>query len=161
MSKERTLVLVKPHAVVNGWENQIEYCYTDTGLSIVEKYNLTMTSEQASEFYAEHKGKSFFPGLIQSMSSGACRALIVEGENAIARVRTLNGATDPAKAGIETIRGGKFKGPGGPENTVHGSANADDARREISLVQKWARTITGKLEAFAETGTEGFFMDDI
>lgn len=157
MSVEQTLVLVKPHAVIKGWEDDIEKCYTDTGLEIIERYDLAMTPEQAGVFYAEHTGKPFFAGLIKSMSSGKCRALVIEGEGAIARVRARNGATDPAKAGAETIRGGKFKGAGGPENTVHGSANAEDAEREIFFVRQYGKKrLQGELEAFAETGTEGF-----
>lgn len=151
--KEQTVVLIKPDAVLSGWTNNIIKRYTGIGLHIIEQHQFTMTREQVAEFYAEHKGELFFTPLLLGMSSGEMVALILEGEDAIARVRELNGATDPRKAEPGTIRA-DFRSGGGVFNTVHGSANTDDAQREISLIRGWVAGLPRKIKGRLQLETE-------
>tara|TARA_B100000508_G_scaffold24977_1_gene18051 strand:- start:743 stop:1159 length:417 start_codon:yes stop_codon:yes gene_type:complete len=128
-----TLALIKPHAVQAGWTADIVNRYKSAGLKVCGTNPFTFSRAQAESFYVEHKGKPFFPGLIDAMCEGQTVAIILEGEDAVARVRDLNGATNPAKAKSGTIRA-DFKGEGGPYNTVHGSDSPEAAFREITLV---------------------------
>jgi len=133
---QRTLVLIKPDAVYNDWIPGIIKRYCDTGLAVVKQADLTLSRKQVKELYAEHEGKPFMVGLLLGMSSGPSYALILEGEDAIAQVRRLNGATDPYKAEAGTIRR-DFLSAGGVFNTVHASATEEDANREIGLILSW------------------------
>jgi nucleoside-diphosphate kinase len=85
----------------------------------------------ASEHYAEHKGKPFYPGLVSFITSGPVLALAVRGENAITGVRALMGATNPADALPGTIRGDLATELS--ENVVHGSDSRASAKRELAL----------------------------
>jgi nucleoside-diphosphate kinase len=138
MPIERTLVLVKPHAVFNGLAARIAERYAAAGFTVVDSFYFPISTDRARAFYVEHAGKFFFEDLVLAMSSHIAMAIILEGEDAVARVRKLNGATDPAKADPGTIRA-DFRTSGGPFNTVHGSANVADAAREIALVLRWKR----------------------
>lgn len=132
--REVTLVLIKPDGVKKGVVQEIKERYIKAGLQIVqEKGPIQMGEARAQEFYREHAGKFFFEGLVLSMISGPIIALIIEGEDAVKKVRALNGATDPAKAEPGTIRY-DFRSAGGPFNTVHGSDSSESAVREIQLV---------------------------
>lgn len=120
MAIEQTLVLIKPDAVLMGCEDDIKKRYIETGLKVIFEYPIFFSIEDATLFYRDHIGKFYFPGLILAMSCGLCRALILEGEEAIQRVRELNGPTDASKAPPGTIRH-DFRSAGGPFNTVHAS----------------------------------------
>jgi nucleoside-diphosphate kinase len=96
-------------------------------------------------FYREHVDKHYFAGLILAMSDHPCVAVVLEGENAISRVRELNGATNPQQAQPGTIRR-DFMSAGGPFNTVHGSDSKESAEREIALVSKWDHFVKVALE---------------
>ncbi|MEK7511179.1 MAG: nucleoside-diphosphate kinase [Patescibacteria group bacterium] len=133
---ERTLVLIKPDAVFSGWTDDIIKRYVDAGLTLVRHGMILFTHEQARAFYAEHEGKPFMNGLVLGMGSGPSVALVLEGEDAIARVRKMNGATDPYKADVGTIRR-DFLSAGGVFNTVHGSANEKDAGTELWFIANW------------------------
>jgi nucleoside-diphosphate kinase len=98
MAFERTLVLVKPHAVAERWTNQIFERYLEAGLTFGDMQVLTLKREEAAAFYAEHEGKDFFDGLLDAMCAGPIVAMIWVGEDAIQQVRDLNGATNPEKA---------------------------------------------------------------
>ena len=133
---KRTLVIIKPDAFDNDWAAQIEVRYEKAGLRVIYAKLFKMEYDWAASFYAEHAGKFFFSGLKLAMSSGPSGVLILEGDNAIERVRELNGATDPSKAEPGTIRH-DFRSAGGPFNTVHGSANQADFERELGLFVEW------------------------
>ena len=98
-----------------------------------------LTTIQASIFYQEHKGKPFFDGLIEFMSSGHVVALILEKEDAVPDFRTLIGATDPGKAEPGTIR--KLYGKSVQENAIHASDSDENALREerffFSLMEQY------------------------
>lgn len=133
MTVEQTLALIKPDGVMKGVSEEIEQCYIDAGLRIVRGQIVDMDVSHAAEFYKEHQGKFFFEGLVLAMASGPILALLLEGENAIAVVRKLNGATDPAKAEEGTIRH-VFRSAGGPFNTVHGSDSSEAVAREVGII---------------------------
>jgi nucleoside-diphosphate kinase len=131
MAAERTLVLIKPDAVRRGLAGEIVRRFELRGFEIREARLLTVDRELAGEHYAEHAEKPFFGELVEFITSGPTLALVLEGEGAIATVRTTMGATNPADAGPGTIRGDLALSM--PDNLVHGSDSAESAAREISL----------------------------
>jgi nucleoside-diphosphate kinase len=90
-----------------------------------------LSREQAEEFYAIHRGKEFFPGLVEFMISGPLVAVRLEGKNACRRVREFVGATDPTKAAPGSIRA-DF-GTSVRTNAVHASNPEEDVRRELDF----------------------------
>jgi len=131
MAVERTLVLIKPDAVRRGLAGDILRRFEQRGLTIEEARLLTVDRSLAEEHYAEHAGKPFFGELVEFITSGPTMALVLEGEGAIATVRTTMGATNPADAGPGTIRGDLALSM--PDNLVHGSDSPESAAREIGL----------------------------
>ena len=131
MAVERTLVLIKPDAVRRGLAGDILRRFEQRGLTIEEARLLTADRSLAEEHYAEHAGKPFFGELVEFITSGPTMALVLEGEGAIATVRTTMGATNPADAGPGTIRGDLALSM--PDNLVHGSDSPESAVREIGL----------------------------
>jgi nucleoside-diphosphate kinase len=133
---EKTLVVIKPDAVLQDWTQMIIDCYKRAGLTVLTSSDIKIDIHQARLFYAEHLDKPFFAGLILAMSSGPAAVLVLEGDDAINRVRNLNGATDPRRAEPGTIRH-DFMSAGGPFNTVHASDSPEAAQREIALFESW------------------------
>ena len=131
MAAERTLVLIKPDAVRRGLAGEILRRFELRGLEIREARLLTVDRRLAEEHYAEHEEKPFFGELVAFITSGPTLALVLEGEGAIATVRTTMGATNPADAGPGTIRGDLALSM--PDNLVHGSDSPESAAREIAL----------------------------
>jgi nucleoside-diphosphate kinase len=131
MAVERTLVLIKPDAVRRGLAGEILRRFEQRGLTIEEARLLTVDRPLAEEHYAEHAEKPFFGELVEFITSGPTMALVLEGEGAIATVRTTMGATNPADAGPGTIRGDLALSM--PDNLVHGSDSPESAAREIAL----------------------------
>jgi len=131
MAAERTLVLIKPDAVRRGLAGEILRRFELRGLEIREARLLTVDRALAEEHYAEHAEKPFFGELVAFITSGPTLALVLEGEGAIATVRTTMGATNPADAGPGTIRGDLALSM--PDNLVHGSDSPESATREIAL----------------------------
>jgi nucleoside-diphosphate kinase len=128
---ERTLVLVKPDAVRRGLAGEILARFERRGLLIRAAKLLQVPRELAERHYAEHAEKPFFAELVEFITSGETLALVLEGEGAIAVVRTTMGATNPANAGPGTIRGDLALSM--PDNLVHGSDAPETAEREIAL----------------------------
>jgi len=131
MAVERTLVLIKPDAVRRGFAGEILRRFEQRGLEIREARLLTVERALAEEHYAEHAEKPFYGELVDFITSGPTLALVLEGEGAIATVRTTMGATNPADAGPGTIRGDLALSM--PDNLVHGSDSPESAAREIAL----------------------------
>ena len=131
MAAERTLVLIKPDAMRRGLAGEILRRFELRGLELKEARLVEVDKELAGEHYAEHAGKSFYDELIEFITSGSTLALVLEGEGAIATVRTTMGATNPADAGPGTIRGDLALSM--PDNLVHGSDSPESAAREIAL----------------------------
>jgi nucleoside-diphosphate kinase len=131
MAAERTLVLIKPDAMRRGLAGEILRRFEARGLTIEEARLLTVDRDLAGEHYAEHAEKPFYGELVDFITSGPTLALVLEGEGAIATVRTTMGATNPAEAGPGTIRGDLALSM--PDNLVHGSDSPESAAREITL----------------------------
>ena len=131
MAAEQTLVLIKPDAVERGLSGEILARFEQRGLALREAKLLTVETNLAAEHYAEHAEKPFYGELVSFITSGPTLALVLEGEGAIAVVRTTMGATNPADAGPGTIRGDLALSM--PDNLVHGSDAPETAEREITL----------------------------
>jgi nucleoside-diphosphate kinase len=131
MAVEQTLVLIKPDAVQRGLAGEILARFERRGLELRDGKLLTVDRSLAEEHYAEHAEKPFYGELVSFITSGPTLALVLEGEGAIALVRTTMGATNPADAGPGTIRGDLALSM--PDNLVHGSDSAESAEREIAL----------------------------
>jgi nucleoside-diphosphate kinase len=129
--RERTLIIIKPDGYERNLSDQILQRFIDKSFTVVERRDLTISRELAELHYAEHKGKPFYPSLVDYITSGPVTVAILEGDDAIARARELMGPTDPAKATPGTIRG-DF-GESIDRNTIHGSDSPASAQREISL----------------------------
>ena len=131
MAIERTYSMIKPDGVENRHVGEIISRIERAGLTI-EKMELTMvTPEQAAENYKEHEGKPFYDGLISYITSGPVVKMVVSGENAVATMRKLMGATNCAQAAPGTIRG-DF-GLTVDQNVIHGSDSVESAEREIGV----------------------------
>lgn len=130
MPTQRTLTIVKPDAVAAGHIGDIVKIFEANQLKIVAAQLVSLTKKEAEGFYAVHRGKGFFESLTNFMSSGRALVMVLEGENAILRLRELMGATNPANAAPGTIR--KLYAASIESNAVHGSDAPETAAYEIS-----------------------------
>ncbi len=128
---ERTFVMIKPDAVGRRLIGEVIGRYEAKGLKLVGLKMQIVPKALAERHYAEHRGKPFYPGLLDFITSGPTVQMVWEGEDAIAVVRKLNGATNSREADIGTIRG-DF-GLTVQKNIVHASDAAQTAEREIAL----------------------------
>jgi nucleoside-diphosphate kinase len=128
---ERTLVLVKPDAVRRSLVGEILRRFERKGLGIVAMDLRTVAGETADTHYAEHLERDFYPPLREFITSGPLVAVVLEGDEAIAVVRALVGATDGRKAAAGTIRGDFSLS--NRENLVHASDSPESAAREVSI----------------------------
>ncbi len=128
---ERTLVLLKPDTVRRGLVGQVTSRFEAKGLSIVRMELRTIDGELADQHYAEHVERDFYPPLRDFVTSGPLVAMVLEGDEAIAVVRSIAGATDGRKAAPGTIRGDLSLS--NRENLVHGSDSAESAERELAI----------------------------
>ena len=131
MAVERTLVLIKPDAVQRGLAGEILARFERRGLAIREARFVQVDRDLAERHYAEHAEKPFFGELVAFITSAPTLALALEGEAAIAVVRTTMGATNPTDAAPGTIRGDLALAM--PDNLVHGSDSPESAERELQL----------------------------
>ena len=131
MAVERTLILAKPDAVARSLAGEIVARFERRGLKLRAARLLVASRELGETHYAEHREKPFFGELVEFITSGPTLALVVEGEGAIATLRTTIGATNPADAEPGSIRGDLALAM--PDNLVHGSDSVVSARREIEL----------------------------
>jgi nucleoside-diphosphate kinase len=127
---ERTFSIIKPDAVKKNATGDILLTLQQKGFRILGMKMLEITKEQAEGFYAVHAGKPFFDSLTSFMSNGPMVVLALEKENAIADLRELMGATNPANAKEGTIR--KKWASSIEANAIHGSDADDTARFELS-----------------------------
>jgi nucleoside-diphosphate kinase len=129
MSIERTLTIIKPDAFAAGHVGDIIKILEANQFRIVAARLVRLTKREAQGFYQVHRTKPFFASLTEFMSSGPALAMVLEGENAIARLRDIMGATDPAKAAAGSIR--KLFATGIEHNAIHGSDAPETAAYEI------------------------------
>lgn len=130
MAVERTLSIIKPDAVAKNVVGEIYSRFEKNSLRIVAAKMLLLSRDQAEGFYAEHKGRPFFPALIEFMTSGPVVVQVLEGEGAVGKNRELMGATNPKEAAAGTIRADFAESI--DANAVHGSDSENSASREIA-----------------------------
>ena len=131
MERERTLVLLKPDAVRRRLIGELIKRIEQKNLDIVALKMIRVDKNLAEAHYAEHRGKPFFPELIEFITSGPVVAMVVEGPGAISVIRRLMGKTNPFEAEPGTIRG-DF-GLDKQYNLIHASDGPETARKEIEL----------------------------
>jgi len=132
MNTSRTAVLVKPDGLQRGLIGEIISRFERKGLKLIGLKMINLNDEQLSEWYAEHKDKSFFGSLKSFMGSMPIVCMVWEGIDAVPVVRKLVGTTLGREAEAGSIRG-DF-GMSQQFNLIHASANGDDAVREIKIV---------------------------
>ena len=128
---KKTLSIIKPDATSRNISEEINKIIEEGGLKIVEKKELTLSKEQAMEFYEIHNDKPFYNDLVNYMISSSIVVQILEGENAVNKYRDIMGSTNPKEAKKGTIRN-KF-GISIQENSVHGSDSEQNAIKEINF----------------------------
>ncbi len=127
----QTLSIIKPDAVAKNKIGEILARFEGAGLKIVAAKMLTLTREQAGAFYAVHKERPFYEGLLDFMTSGPVMVQVLAGDDAVAKNRQLMGATDPKNADAGTIRADFADNV--EANAVHGSDSAENAAIEIAF----------------------------
>ena len=128
---EQTLSIIKPDAMERNLENKIKSFFQENNLKILKSKKVQITSDEAAEFYKVHQTKPFYRELCNYLSSGSITVMILEGEGAVSRNREIMGATDPLKAKEGTLR--KMYGISIDKNSLHGSDNLDNAKKEIDF----------------------------
>ena len=131
MAIERTLSIIKPDATKRNLTGKINAKFEEAGLRIVAQRRIRLSQEQAEAFYAVHKARPFFAGLVTFMTSGPVVVQVLEGEDAVAANRRIMGATNPANADPGTIR--REFAEDIEANSVHGSDSAENAATEIAF----------------------------
>ena len=128
---ERTLVLIKPDAMERRLAGEILARFEQRGLTVRAAKLVKVDRDLAGRHYEEHAEKPFFGELVEFITSSPTLALVLEGESAVAVVRTTMGATNPVDSAPGTIRGDLALAM--PDNLVHGSDSLESAEREIGL----------------------------
>jgi nucleoside-diphosphate kinase len=131
MYTDFTFSIIKPNAVRTGKIGPILAMINEAGFEIAAMRMVKMTKPQAEAFYSVHKGKVFYDGLIDFMTSGPVVVMILRHDNAVEQYRKLMGATDPAKAEPGTIR--KTFAVSVQMNAVHGSDSVENAAIEANF----------------------------
>jgi nucleoside-diphosphate kinase len=127
--KERTFSIIKPDAVKGKKAGKILARIEEAGFTLVAVRQRHLTKAQAEGFYHVHRARPFFGSLVEFMTSGPCITMVLEKDGAIASLRELMGATDPAKAAAGTIR--KDFAESIEANAIHGSDGPDTAAFEV------------------------------
>lgn len=128
---EKTLLIIKPDAVKRNLIGAILKQIIDQGFTILGMKMVWLTKEKGGEFYEIHKGKDFYDWLVNFISSGPIVVACLKASDAPQKLRTVVGATDPAKAARGTVR--NLYGTSVGENVVHASAPDEDPAREIDF----------------------------
>lgn len=124
----KTLLIVKPDATERNLIGHIVSRLERARFEIVEAKMLTLSTEQAQEFYAVHAERPFYQSLVKFMTSGPVMPMVVEKENAVNDLRTLVGATNPEEAACGTIR--HEIGVNVEKNSIHASDSDENAETE-------------------------------
>jgi len=125
----RTFTIIKPDSVQKGNFGKIISRVEGAGFRILGIKKVSLSTSQAEKFYAIHRDRPFYNDLVRYMTSGPVYVAALEGKDAVARLRTLMGATDPSKADAGTIR--KEFGESIERNAIHGSDSTENAEIEI------------------------------
>ena len=131
MAVERTLAMIKPDATRRNLIGKIIAHYENEGFEVIALRKLRLSIDDARAFYAVHAERPFFGSLTESMSSGPICALVLERDNAVAHLREVMGATNPAEAAEGTIRA--LYAESLEANSAHGSDAPETAAQEIAF----------------------------
>jgi nucleoside-diphosphate kinase len=126
-----TLGIIKPDAIAGGKTGAILAHLQQAGFILRAARMLRLTRPEAGAFYAVHRGRPFYDDLVEFMTSGPCFPVALERDNAIAHLRTVIGATDPAEAAPGTIR--KLFAESKGKNAIHASDSPENAAREVAF----------------------------
>jgi nucleoside-diphosphate kinase len=124
----RTLTIIKPDAFGSGKAGLILALLEKAGFKIIASRVMHLTDAQAQEFYAVHKDRPFYGSLVSFMTSGKCMPIVLERTDAVAELRRVIGATDPAQAEAGTVR--KLYAESKERNAIHASDSDENAARE-------------------------------
>ena len=127
----RTFTIVKPDSVRKGNFGKIISRIESEGFRVLGVKKVALSQRQAEAFYAVHNARPFFRSLVEYMTSGPVYVAALERDNAVAHLRQIMGATDPAKADAGTLR--KDFGESIEQNAIHGSDSDDNAKNEIAF----------------------------
>jgi nucleoside-diphosphate kinase len=141
MTLQQSFVALKPDAVQRGLTSDIIHRFEQKGLKLVALKMVKVDEALASQHYAEHIGKDFYPSLVNFITSGPVIAMVWEGRDAIAVCRRVIGNTDPEKAEPGTIRFDFGQAP--QRNIIHGCDSPESALREIALYFKPEEILSG------------------
>jgi len=141
MAGSRTLAIIKPDAFGAGKAGRIIAHLEQGGFRIVAARVMRLSAAQAGEFYAVHKGRPFYPELVEFMTSGACMPMILEKASAVSALRDAIGATDPAEAAPGTVR--KLYAESKGRNAIHASDSDENAERESRFFFAETESIRG------------------
>ena len=128
---ERTLTIFKPDAMSSGRSGAMLARLEEEGFRLLGLKKLRLSPEQARAFYAVHRERPFFEGLVRFMTEGPVVALALEREDAVARLRAVMGATDSKKAEPGTLR--NLYGTDIERNAIHGSDSPENAAKEVAF----------------------------
>jgi nucleoside-diphosphate kinase len=128
MPANRTLTIIKPDAFARNKTGLILAHLEKDGFRLIASRVMRLSQAQAGEFYAVHKGRPFYPELVEFMTSGYCMPMVLERDNAVLALRDAIGATDPAEAAAGTVR--KLYAESKGRNAIHASDSDENAARE-------------------------------
>jgi len=131
VAKILTLGMLKPDAIESGKAGLIIAHLQREGFALRAGRLTRLTPAQAGAFYEVHRGRPFYPDLVAFMTSGPCLPMALEREDAVAHLRTVIGATDPAEAAAGTVR--KLYAESKGKNAIHASDSLENARREVAF----------------------------
>ncbi len=131
MPSNYTLTIIKPDAFGSGKAGNIIARLESAGFGIRAARVMHLTPRQAEEFYVVHRERPFFRSLVTFMTSGPCMPLILERDDAVAELRRVIGATDPAEAAEGTVR--KLYAESKERNAIHASDSDENAEREAGF----------------------------
>jgi nucleoside-diphosphate kinase len=126
-----TLGIVKPDAVAAGKTGAIVAHLQQAGFTIRAARLVRLTRAEAAAFYEVHRGRPFYDDLVAFMTSGPCLPMALERKDAVAQMRTVIGATDPAEAAPGTVR--KLFAESKGKNAIHASDSSENAEREVAF----------------------------
>ena len=128
---ERTFVMIKPDGVQRGLVGEIHPRFENKGFKIVAAKFGVLAESIVDKHYEEHLAKPFYPGMKAYITSGPVFRFVLEGDNVVATVRKMNGATNPTEANPGTIRGDYALSIG--KNVIHAADSPESAAREIGI----------------------------
>ena len=141
MAGSRTLAIIKPDAFGAGKTGRIIAHLEQGGFRIIAARVVRLSAAQAGEFYAVHRGRPFYPELVEFMTSGDCMPMILEKASAVSALRDAIGATDPAEAAPGTVR--KLYAESKGRNAIHASDSDENAERESRFFFAETESIRG------------------